>query len=316
MKPNYAYIILFIFYFLSNHWANGQERLDILLDSLAIEKVDKNYVDLCLKIASELKYKDKSRTTHYIELGKEKAEEANDDEIWKNFYNKAFHIYSDLDALDVALVYLLKEYDFYKDSNELKRFEIENQLGIINARLNNPEKALFYFKKILLHYQKEKKYELIGKTYNNIGLAYLSIEKPDSAVYFLNKGIQSLQKSPNLKLDIHLKTNLARSYDALKQFEKAEIYFSESSNLIDETIENDIICWVYMERSKFYLDHNQPDKSIEFALKAEELEPTKSNFTYLNILKVLYKAYYQKKDYEKSTFYFSRFDEVRDNLNI
>src|SRR5690606_6716073 len=195
-------------------------------------------------------------------------------------------------------------------------FEIENQLGIINARLNNPEKALTYFKKILKYYQKEKKYELIGKTYNNIGLAYLSIEKPDSAVYFLKSGIQSLEKQQNLNIEIYLHTNLGRSLAALQKNELAEESFATAAEMINETISNDVICWIHSEHAKFYLDTNEYDKAIEFALKAEELEPTKSSFVYASILKVLYKAYYQKKDFEKSAFYFSRFDEVRDNLNI
>lgn len=294
----------------------AQERLNILLDSLTIEQNDKTYVDLSLKVASELRYKDKTRATHYIELAKKRAEEADSEEIWKLFYSQSFLIYSDLDALDVALVYLLKEYDYYKDTDDLKKFEIENQLGIINARLNNPEKALTYFKKILKYYQKEKKYELIGKTYNNIGLAYLSIEKPDSAVYFLKSGIQALEKQQNLNIEIHLHTNLGRSLAALQKNELAEESFATAAEMINETISNDVICWIHSEHAKFYLDTNEYDKAIEFALKAEELEPTKSSFVYASILKVFYKAYYQKKDFEKSAFYFSRFDEVRDNLNI
>src|SRR5690606_11119797 len=47
-----------------------------------------------------------------------------------------------------------------------------------------------------------------------------------------------------------------------------------------------------------------------------QLEPSKNNFIYAQILKVLYKAYYQKSDYKNAAYYFNLFDEVRDNLNI
>src|SRR5690606_31900002 len=101
------------------------------------------------KIASELRFQDKSRTTYYVNLALTEAQKINSEKSWKEFYERAVEIYIDMDALDTALDYLLKEYDLYKHSNDLKRFELENQLGIINARLNNPEKALTYFKGIL-----------------------------------------------------------------------------------------------------------------------------------------------------------------------
>ncbi len=317
MKRRLSFLLLsFLFLSFSNQYAEGQEQLSFLVDSLSAAKDDKTFVDLSMKIASELKYEDRSRMAYYVELAKKRADSADEEDIWKSFYNRAFHIYSDLDALDAALNYLLKEYDYYKNTENLKKYEIENQLGVIHARLNNPDKALFYFKKILKHYQSEKNHELIGKTYNNIGLAYLSIENPDSSVYFLQQGIEALKKSPNLNLDVHLHINLAKSYVALDQMEMAEKNFLAGTELIDKTIKKDVVCWVYSERAKFYLDDNQLDKSIEFALKAEKLEPTKSNFIYAAILKVLYKAYYRKKQFEKAAFYFNRFDEVRDNLNI
>ncbi len=296
--------------------ATAQNRVTLLLDSLAAEKNEGKIIDLQLDIASELKYKDKSRATYYIKLAEERARKINSDEAWKNFYRKAFLIYSELDALDVALDYLLKEYDYYKETKDLKKYEIENQLGIINARLNNPEKALFYFKRILPYYQNEKKYDLVGKTYNNIGLAYMSIEKPDSSLYYLQKGLKSLEKLPDLNIEIHLRTNLARNYSVLKENELAEESFIEASELINDSVNPNIVCWVSTERAKHYLDTGNPDKAIEFATKAEKLEPSKNNFIYTQILKVLYKAYYEKGDYKNSAYYFNLFDEVRDGLNI
>src|SRR5690606_24042195 len=137
----------------------------------------------------------------YINLAEKNAKKINSEDVWKEFYGKAFVIYSDMDALDAALNYLLKEYDYYKNTESLKRFELENKLGIINARLNNPEKALTYFKGILPYYQKEKKYDLIGKTYNNIGLSYLNLERQDSALIYFKKGIIEIEKTTNREVE-------------------------------------------------------------------------------------------------------------------
>ncbi|HLV23745.1 MAG TPA: hypothetical protein VKY36_03065 [Moheibacter sp.] len=313
MKTHYFGILFFFIFAVSG---NAQDRVTKLLDSLAAEKNDEKIIDLNLKIASELKFKDKVRTTYYINLAEKKAEEINSETTWKKFYARAFEIYSDMDALDLSLNYLLKEYDYYKNSNDLKKYELENKLGIINARLNNPEKALVYFKKILPRYLEEQKFDFVGKTYNNIGLAYLSIEKPDSALYFLQKGLKSLEKKPDLNILIHLKTNIARCYAILKEENSAERNFEEASQLMQDSTSSGIKTWVHTERAKFYLDTGNFDKAIEFAQTAEQLEPSKNNFIYAQILKVLYKAYYQKSDYKNAAYYFNLFDEVRDNLNI
>ncbi len=295
---------------------NAQEKVTELLDSLAAEKKEEKILNLHLKIADELKFQDKSRTSYYINLAEKNAKKINSDEIWKEFYGKAFSIYSDMDALDAALNYLLKEYDYYKNTESLKRFELENKLGIINARLNNPEKALVYFKKILPYYQKEKTYDLIGKTYNNIGLSYLNLQKEDSALFYFRKGITEIEKTSNLEVKVHLKTNLARCYAILGQNDLAEQNFEEATQLISNTSNEGILCWVLTERAKFFYDTENTDQAIEFALKAEKLEPSKKNFIYAEILKVLSRAYYKKGDYKNSAFYFREFDQVRDNLKI
>ncbi len=294
----------------------AQDRVAELLDSLAAEKNEEKILNLNLKIAEELKFRDKSRTSYYINLAEKNAENINSEKVWKEFYGKAFKIYSDMDALDAALNYLLKEYDYYKNTESLKKFELENKLGIINARLNNPEKALIYFKGILPYYQKEKKFDLIGKTYNNIGLSYLNLEKADSSLFYFKKGITEIEKTPNLEVKVHLKANIARCYAILGENDQAEQNFEEATQLISDTSNDGILCWVLTERAKFFYDTENIDKAIEFALKAEKLEPSKNSFIYAEILKVLYRAYYEKEDYKKSAYYFKEFDQVRDNLNI
>ncbi len=294
----------------------AQDRVAELLDSLAAEKNEEKILNLNLKIAEELKFRDKSRTSYYINLAEKNAENINSEKVWKEFYGKAFKIYSDMDALDAALNYLLKEYDYYKNTESLKKFELENKLGIINARLNNPEKALIYFKGILPYYQKEKKFDLIGKTYNNIGLSYLNLEKADSSLFYFKKGITEIEKTPNLEVKVHLKANIARCYAILGENDQAEQNFEEATQLISDTPNDGILCWVLTERAKFFYDTENIDKAIEFALKAEKLEPSKNSFIYAEILKVLYRAYYEKEDYKKSAYYFKEFDQVRDNLNI
>lgn len=294
----------------------AQDRIDQLLDSLVNETDDRKAIQLNLKIASELKYKDKSRATYYIKLAENKAQEINSDKVWKEFYPQATHIYLEMDAFDWALNYLLKEYNYYKNTDELKRYEIENQLGVINAKLNNPQKALFYFKEILNHYLNQGEYDLLSKTYNNIGLAFFSMQQADSSLIYFNKGLETLNKSPNPDIEIHLRTNLARCLAQLNKYDSAEKNYDLVSSLVTDKTNPSFTSWANTERAKFYLQTQNPDKAIEYALAAESIEPSKNSFVYSDILKVLYRAYYEKEDYKNAVYYYKLYDEVRDNLNI
>ncbi len=65
---------------------------------------------------------------------------------------------------------------------------ILQNIGIINLRMGNAEKALTYFKK--LNYSNDLNIGL----YNHIGKAYLALSKPDSATWYLNKALSEDKK--------------------------------------------------------------------------------------------------------------------------
>src|SRR5699024_4618827 len=163
--------MVFVLCFMVSGTVFPQTDLTRLVDSLAGETDAIQKIDLSLDIASRLKYKDKLRTFHYINLAEENARKVNTDSVWKDFYKKASDIYAEMDALDLSLKYLLKEYDYYKKTDDPERYSIENRLGVLNGRLNSPEKALGYFEGIIAPYKKRKNYFLLSKAYNNIGLA-------------------------------------------------------------------------------------------------------------------------------------------------
>lgn len=317
MRPIARKVIHFLFaFFLVFTNVEAQERIEQLLDSLSAEKSDVNQINLQLQIASELKFQDKNRMMKYLNLAKQGAEELNTEETWKNYYGKTYQIYSDLDQLDLALENLLKEYDYYKNTEDLKKYEIQNQLGIINSRLNNPQKAIEYFQSILTHYKKEKLFDLAAKTHNNIGLSYLSLEKSDSALKYYTEGIELLTDSGDVKIEFHLKTNLAKCYSKLKKFDLAQKYFDEAEQLVTNDFPTTIVSWLQVERAYHSLAIQDFKKAIEFATQAEKNEPNKNSFQYSRILQILYKAHYELGDYEKSTYYYNLYDDLRENLNI
>src|SRR5690606_10055906 len=63
-----------LWFLLSNPVVKAQESLTELIDSLAVAQNQMTSFELCLKIADELKYSDKTRAAHYLELARKKAE--------------------------------------------------------------------------------------------------------------------------------------------------------------------------------------------------------------------------------------------------
>ena len=294
----------------------AQENLSKLIDSLAVTKNKNTSFELCLKIANELKYIDKTRAFHYIELGRKNAEEIDNEETWKEFYKESALIYYDLDAFDVSIENLLKEYEFYENSTDKRKFDIENQLGIIYARMNNQNKALIYFEKVRRHYQKTKDYEMLARIENNIGNLYLTNDYADSALIYFNKALKNLNKKPNRVLEIYLNTNLARSYDKNNQPGIAENYFQEALKLINDSVESNIISFVNQSTAEHYLKNGNYENAIKYSKIAEATEPAINSFSFKDILKTLYKAYLKKGDYKNASDYFLKYDLVRDSLNI
>src|SRR5690606_6654209 len=283
-----------LWFLLSNPVVKAQESLTELIDSLAVAQNQMTSFELCLKIADELKYSDKTRAAHYLELARKKAENIDKEKSWKEFYKQSAQIYYDLDAFDISIEYLLKEYEFYEKSDEKRKYEIEGQLGIIYARMNNQNKALYYFEKLQKHYQKKKNFGLLSRIENNIGNFYLTNGMPDSALIYFNKALSHLKKNPNLQLQIYLNTNLARCYDRMNRVDTAEIYYQKALTLANDSVDLATLSFVNQSFGVHFLDKGDFENAIHYSKIAERIEPSTNSFSQRDLLETLYKAYLNK----------------------
>src|SRR5690606_10067912 len=208
------------------------------------------------------------------------------------------------------------EYEFYEKSDEKRKYEIEGQLGIIYARMNNQNKALYYFEKLQKHYQKKKNFGLLSRIENNIGNFYLTNGMPDSALIYFNKALSHLKKNPNLQLQIYLNTNLARCYDRMNRIDTAEIYYQKALTLANDSVDLATLSFVNQSFGVHFLDKGDFENAIHYSKIAERIEPSTNSFSQRDILETLYKAYLKKGDYKNASEYFLKYDQVRENLNI
>jgi len=308
--------LLFFFFLCLGIASYSQERLARLLDSLSLAKDNSTSARLSLKIASELKYKDWQRAERYLDLAKEKAESSGLAGLQAEFYKTAAQVYYERDAFDIAIDYNLKAFDYYKKEENEEQYEIENSLAIIHARLNNRERALYYFTRIYQHHKKEKNYPAMAKSLNNIGTLYLNYGKPDSALIFLKQAFRFVESDNNKALKYYVITNITRSYDLTGEKDSASKYFQKTIDLLPEIQDQSTRQYILMAVSNHYFDDGEPRKAMEYALKAKDENIVQYSFSNLQILQMLYKANLKMENYKEAAGYFQEYDMIRDSLNI
>jgi len=189
-------------------------------------------------------------------------------------------------------------------------------LAIIYARLNNKEKALYYFNNIADYWEVEKDSLSLAKTYNNIGTLYLNNDIDSSLIYY-NKAFAIAEKLKDDDLYSYVYTNLGRGNllkgnpdIAIKNFKKA----IEISKL--DGVESDN-AWIYYSIAEYYLQEQKPDSAIIYADKSLNLLKNVSySFGKLEAIQLMYKSHLLKNDFEKASSYFEDFNAIRDSLNI
>lgn len=307
---------LFILFFLFPFFFVAQKNISKLLDSLVLSKSKQQTVDLSLKIASKIKFEDVERMNYYIGVAEESTKKINTDTAWVKYYKQTAEIYSAVDAVDLFANALLKEYDFYKNTTNPRRYKLETKLAILYARLNDKNLALLYFNKLWKHYNSVKDYYYMAQTKINIGRLNFQYGAPKLALKYYQEAAVYLKKRPDEKLLIILNTNIGETYIHLQDYEKAKIFLDKARSSINKNTDDSTKSWIYLVSSDFYRKIDDANQAVFYAHEAEKYESTTNTFAQKNVLEALYKAYLLKKDYKNSAKYFLSYDSVRDSLKI
>ncbi|MCB0464927.1 MAG: hypothetical protein KDC78_04515, partial [Aequorivita sp.] len=297
--------------------AYAQSNISVLVDSLAQTSSENEKSRISIEIASKLATADWDRALRYMDIAKESALKSHSEKTIADFYSALGNIYFSKDALDIALEYFLKAYEFYESQPASERFKLENNLAIIYARTEKETKALQFFKKVY-SYEKEKKDTLnLAKILNNMGSFYLDRQVDSSLAYF-NESLQLSKNFDNPGLNMFLHTNLARCYIRKDEPEKAKSYFNKAS--IDVRNGADIrgAAWFYNEFSEFYQNNNIPDSSVYYAQKAVTILDSVAPFGFeqQRAVGLLYKGYIAEGEFEKASTFFEKYSAIGDTLNL
>lgn len=295
----------------------SQDVVNQLVDSLVLVTSSQEKARISQQIAQKLKNKDWKRTLHYLEYARKEARASGSDETLMHFFTTAADIYYDKDVLDVALDYYQKAYNLYRQTNdEGKKFDLENDLAVIYARLKNKDKALYYFTRVYRYHAQKKDSFHLAKILNNIGTLFLEEDVDSSEVYYL-KSLKIAEGLDDIELNAYLYTNLGRVYSSKQELQTAQSYFEKSIALTETNLEEDTKQWIFKLTSEYFLKGEQIDSAIYYANKAVDFQRDNNySFTYLDAIRTLYKAYLVKEDYKNASVYFELYDSIRDSINV
>ncbi len=295
----------------------SQDKTSILIDSLTFAKNEAEKVRLSNKIAYSLKDSDWKRTLNYLEYSEKEARKSNSGKLLAEFYVTAGDIYYDKDILDIALKNYLKALKLYdENTDESKKYKLENDIAVVFARMNNKDKALYYFKRILRFYETEKDSVSLAQILNNIGNLYLKADKDSSETYF-NKSLEIINKLNDNKLYAYIYTNLGHFYGYYNDTAKARLYFDKAINTAKNNLDKSTQSMVFQLSSQYFYNIGKYDSAIFYAKKTINiLDNDKYNFGYLDAVKTLYKSYIAIKDYANASNYFEVYDKIIDSINI
>jgi len=293
---------------------NPQTKIETLIDSLIKTSDEQKKAFISINIAEQLSKIDWNRCAKYITNAEEYINKSNSNP--SKIYLRIANIYDNKDMLDLALKYYLKAYKYYKNKiNNNEKANIENNIAIAYARLENSKKAYEFFNKTRKYYRLKQDSLNLIKVYNNLGLLFKEINK-DSSIVFFNEAL-SLSKDYDDSLKLYIYTNLGRVYSSLNDSIKSSYYFNKAINNIENGKDNKIKAWVYKSIAKDLYRKKLTDSAITIAFKGLNLiQKEKLSFTYKDLMQILFKSFYKKKDFESASKYFLLYDNIRDSLNI
>lgn len=266
--------------------------------------------------ADAVKFKDAEKANSYIQKAKKIVPEKD----LGDFYLKTIQIYIDINHFDEALEYCTKAHDVFTERKDLEKLaKVNSFFAFTYAQLNDPQRAIKYYKITLGFYQKKNDKAGIIKSLNNLGNAYFTISKYDSSQYYFEKSQVIFKDYDNPILKAFVMSNLGKLFFSKKQFKQSENYLLEAKNILvqNKIDDQDVNYNANYNLATFYINRQDPVKALLYAKKTGDFTEKKSvDFNNIKYLDNLYNAYLLNNDYKNAATTFQKYDSIREMLNI
>lgn len=191
-----------------------------------------------------------------------------------------------------------------------------NNIGVVYEKLGLNKKALEYFGMARDWNQKTGNLMGLGASLNNIGTVLLRLKKYHQALEQFRKALEINTKEDNKYWISANYYNIGSVHFYLGESARALNYYQKSLILKKQIHENRGIARIYKQMAEVYIGLSEYSKSERVLKQCVELG---EKFGFKRILSHAYfiygKLYEEKGDWKRSSIYFKRYIEAKDDLN-
>ncbi|MBD0724549.1 two-component sensor histidine kinase [Flavobacterium sp. L1I52] len=184
-------------------------------------------------------------------------------------------------------------------------------------QLGEFEKALFYYKKAIVHANKTNNSHLKNWIYNNLGNIYCFNKKEyNKGIYYYKKSLDISTKIADSSEILFTKLNIAWAYFDIQSFDSGLPYLNYVNKYHPKNGDTSTIVALNMLNGMYHSHKNNSERAtfyFEKAIKLGEKENEKSDlsFTHQEYAKFLYKI----KNYKKAYEHLNAYNKITDELN-
>lgn len=299
-------------------WSIGGENaeIDSLLVQLSNSNEDTSKVNVLIKLADKTSWSDINSSQEYAKQALALSQKLN---YLKGLAYSKFllsKVFADYE-FDLTEKLALQSLDHAKTMNDsLLIARVYNILGNLKSKFGHDEDALNYYNKSLGIYLRHGQDSSAAAIYNNLGILHIPTKDDSLSIYYYQKAAEINIKTKNyLWLAINY-LNIGNDLIDSGELDAAFDYLQKSHVLANEHNYNRLYPWIYNNFSKYYLEDNNNNKSIEFANKALHLSEKHKNWLQEKLaLQHLNESYKNKSDIKKAYYYLEQLNKISDSIN-
>ena len=171
----------------------------------------------------------------------------------------------------------------YLDSTQLSKWnsKVPNALGVIYIKMEDPEKALVYFKEAERVAEILNAYELLGPTFTNIAIIFGNLNETDQGRKYFHKALYAARKSNNKINELGTMYSMVSMLTNEQQFDSA-LYYTNS--YLDQSLQLDYeegILRANLQLGQIYTLKEAHELSKQYANAVIDFEAENKSNTYL-----------------------------------
>ena len=190
-----------------------------------------------------------------------------------------------------------------------------NNMGLLKLDNNQTEEALVDFQRGYDLAIKDYNPRLAGHLQNNIGLVYLTLKQIDEALIHYRGTLSFARKVGHPKEIAISFINYGSALLEAKKNEEAMLYYDSALIVLEKNNMKPELAKGMMGKANILIENQQYSEAISILNSAMEICVETNNLSdYAFSHKILFKAYENKKDYQKALEAFKKFTELSDSL--